>query len=95
MFQFLAGNLEFLGLRLDCAFNLPSIFALIGMFMLAYLLAVKITAKRSAGLLTCLFIAFRSSKTIFVWLAQLPKGTNPWTALAEKVLCRHGIPLDK
>ncbi len=53
------------------------------MFLLAYVLAVKITAKISAGLLTCLFLAFRSSKTLFVWLANLPGGTNPWKALAD------------
>ena len=32
MFQFLAGNLEFLGMRLDWAFNLPSALSMISVF---------------------------------------------------------------
>lgn len=71
MFQFLAGNLEFLGLRLDFAFNLPSIFSLIGTFLLLYVLAVKLTGKRLAGYLAGFFFAFRSSPTLFTWFAKL------------------------
>ena len=83
MFQFLAGNLEYLGLRIDYAFNLPSMISFMTAFMLLYLLAVKITGKLGAGVLACLFFAFRSSKTLFTYLAELPKGTNIWKALAE------------
>lgn len=68
MFQFLVGNLEYLGLRLDFAFNLPSIFSLIGTFLLLYVLAVKLTGTRMVGYLTALFFAFRSSPTFFVFL---------------------------
>jgi hypothetical protein len=83
MFQFLAGNLEYLGLRIDYAFNLPSIISFISAFLLLYLLAVKITGKIGAGILACLFFAFRSSKTLFTYLAGLPKGTSIWKALSE------------
>jgi hypothetical protein len=83
MFQFLAGNLEYLGLRLDYAFNVPSILSFISAFLLLYVLAVKITGKRKAGFLACLFFAFRSSKTLFTYLANLPKGTGLWKALAD------------
>jgi hypothetical protein len=83
MFQFLAGNLEYLGLRIDYAFNLPSILSFISAFLLLYLLAVKITGKRGAGILSCLFFAFRSSRTLFSYLAELPKGTSIWKALAD------------
>ncbi len=83
MFQFLAGNLEYLGLRIDYAFNLPSIISFITAFMLLYLLAVKITGKLGAGLLAGLFFAFRSSKTLFTYLSQLPQGTGIWKALWE------------
>ncbi len=83
MFQFLAGNLEFLGMRLDFAFNLPSIISFISAFLLLYLMAVKITGKIGGGVLACLFFAFRSSKTLFTYLANLPAGTNLFHALSD------------
>jgi len=83
MFQFLVGNLEFLGLRLDYAFNIPSILSFIGAFLLLYFLVVKITGKISAGMLSCLFFAFRSSKSLFTYLAELPVGTSIRQALTE------------
>lgn len=83
MFQFLTGNLEYLGLRLDYAFNIPSIISFIFAFLLLYLMAVKITGKIGAGILACLFFAFRSAKTLFTYLAKLPEGTNVIKALAD------------
>jgi len=82
MFQFLVGNLEYLGLRLDYAFNIPSIISFISAFLLLYLLAVKITGKIGAGILACLFFAFRSGKALFTFLSELPKGTDLINALA-------------
>jgi hypothetical protein len=75
MFQFLVGNLEFLGLPIDYAFNIPSILSFIFTFLLLYVLSVKITKKRTAGYLASLFFAFRSSKSLFTYLASLPKGS--------------------
>jgi hypothetical protein len=83
MFQFLAGNLEYLGLRIDYAFNIPSILSFVSAFMLLYLLAVKISGRIGAGLLSCLFFAFRSSKSLFLWISQLPKGTGILQALRD------------
>lgn len=74
MFQFLVGNLEFLGLRLDHAFNLPSIFGLVASCVLLYALAVRLTGKRLVGYLTTLFFVFRSSPSFFRFLADIPKG---------------------
>jgi hypothetical protein len=85
MFQFLTGNLEYLGMRLDYAFNIPSILSLVSAFLLLYFMAVKITGKIGAGLLACLFFAFRSSKTLFTYIANLPKGTNVFKALADNI----------
>lgn len=76
MFQFLVGNLEYLGLRLDYAFNIPSMISFVSAFLMLYILAVKITGKIGAGVLACLFFAFRSAKTLFTYLSQLPVGTN-------------------
>jgi len=75
MFQFLAGNLEFLGLRLDWAFNLPSAFSMISVFSLLYVLAVRLAGNRAAGYLSTLFFAFRCSPSFFSYLAEIPKGT--------------------
>ncbi len=83
MFQFLTGNLEYLGLRIDYAFNLPSILSFVSAFLMLYLLAVKITGKLGAGVLACVFFAFRSSKTLFLFLSELPEGTGLWRALTE------------
>lgn len=80
MFQFLTGNLELLGLRIDLAFNLPSIFGLLGTCMLLYALAVKMSGKRMVGYLTTLFFIFRSSPSFFRFLAELPK-EEIWTTL--------------
>lgn len=73
MFQFLVGNLELLGMRIDLAFNLPSIFGLLATCMLLYALAVRLSGKRMVGYLTTLFFVFRSSPSFFRFLAKLPK----------------------
>lgn len=73
MFQFLVGNLEFLGMRIDFAFNLPSAFGLIATCSLLYALAVKLTGKRLVGVLTTLFFMFRSSPSFFRFIAERPK----------------------
>ncbi len=83
MFQFMVGNLEYLGLGLDYAFNIPSIISFITAFMLLYTAAVKISGKRAVGYLTCLLFAFRSSESLFTFLSQLPKGTDIWQALFQ------------
>jgi len=83
MFQFLVGNLEFLGMRLDYAFNLPSIISFLTAFMLLYLLAVKLTGKLGGGVLACLFFAFRSAKTLFTFLAGKEPGTGIIKALID------------
>ena len=81
MFQFMVGNLEFLGLPLDVAFNVPSILSLIGTFMLLFVLTVKITGSKMAGYLAALFFAFRSSSSLFLFLAEIPKGNSILKAL--------------
>lgn len=83
LFQFFVGNLEFLGLPLDYAFNLPSAFSLLGACFLLYALAVKLTGRRFTGYLAVLFFAFRSSDAFFDFVAEVPKGTSVLTALRE------------
>ena len=45
MFQFLTGNLEYLGMRIDFAYNIVSTLSLVGFLMLLYQLALRITGK--------------------------------------------------
>ena len=80
MFQFMVGNLEFLGMRLDYAFNLPSMFGMIGTYMLLFVLAVRLTKSRLCGYLTALLFTFRSSFTVFRYMAEQAKD-NVWNAL--------------
>ena len=85
MFQFLAGNLEFLGMRLDWAFNLPSALSLISVFSLLYVLAVRLSGIRLVGYLSALLFAFRCSPSFFSYLADIPKGTSVLEALANNI----------
>lgn len=83
LFQFLVGNLEFLGMRLDWAFNLPSIFGMVAACVLLYALAVRLTGKRPAGYLTTVFFLFRSSPSFFRFLAEIPKGQLKETLMTQ------------
>ncbi|MBE6871479.1 MAG: hypothetical protein E7491_05940 [Ruminococcaceae bacterium] len=74
MFQFLAGVLEYLGLELTTAFNLPSILTFTGFVCLLYSLAVIITGKKLGGILTVIFFFFRSSYAFVPFLMK--KGEN-------------------
>lgn len=84
MFQFLVGNLEFLGLRLDLAFNIPSTLGMASTFLLLYVFAVKLTGKRSVGYLAAFLFAFRSSFSVFRYLAEQGGGKALFHALADQ-----------
>lgn len=83
MFQFLCGNLEYLGLPLDWAYNVPSILSLMGVLMLLYLLAVRITGKTSCGVLTGILFFFRSGTAFFAYVLEHIKSGDLLEALAE------------
>lgn len=80
MFQFLVGNLEYLGIRLDYAFNIPSIAGMVAVYMLLFVLVVRITKSRLCGYLTAFLFTFRSSFTLFRYMAEQGK-ENVWNAL--------------
>ncbi|MBE5951798.1 MAG: hypothetical protein E7260_09445 [Lachnospiraceae bacterium] len=82
MFQFMVGNLEYLGMRIDFAFNLPSIFGMAAVYLLLFVLVVRITKSRLCGYLTALFFTFRSSFSVFRFMAE-QAGDNVWKALKE------------
>ena len=65
MFQFLSGNLEYLGLRMDFAYNIVSVASLLGFLMLLYQLALRITGKMCGGVVTLFLFFFRSGMAFF------------------------------
>ena len=83
MFLFLVGNLEFLGMRIDYAFNIPSIMGMVFVYMLLYALTVKISGKRKAGVFATLFFTFRSASSLFTFMANTSAEENVWTKLKE------------
>jgi hypothetical protein len=74
MFQFLCGNLEYLGLRLDWAFNLPSTIGLLMTISAFYVFSVKFSGKRAAGILSTAMFLFRSSPSAMTYFATVEKG---------------------
>ena len=65
MFQFLSGNLEYLGLRMDIAYNIVSVASLVGFLMLLYQLALRITKRMCCGVVTIFLFFFRSGMAFF------------------------------
>ncbi|MBR4183728.1 MAG: hypothetical protein IKQ56_07905 [Lachnospiraceae bacterium] len=70
MYQFFVGNLEHLGMRLDIAFNLPSIFFFASVCMLLYSYAVKITGRKAVGMISVLLFLFRSSPAFWLFVSR-------------------------
>lgn len=72
MFYFLVGNLEFLGLPLDWAINLPSILAFTSVLLLLHALGSVVARDSRVGVLTVVFFLMRSSPAAFRYFANLP-----------------------
>ena len=70
-FNFLCGNLNLLGLPMDFAFNLPFILTFTGTIILLGTLAVLLSGRRLALILTPALVLFRSALNIFYQLAEL------------------------
>ena len=85
MFQFLAGNLEYLGMRMDIAYNIMSIASLAGFLMLLYQLALRITGKMCCGVLTIFLFFFRSGMAFFMFVWEHIQAGNLLETLTENV----------
>lgn len=83
MFQFLVGNLEYLGIRNDIAYNMLSVFALLGFLMMLYSIARRITGSGAAGVVTVALFFFRSSFTFFRYLWEHLRSGDLLKTLAE------------
>ena len=69
MFQFLVGNLEYLGIRLDLGYNLVSILSLLGFLMILYSICYRIFHSFWAGCVSSILFVFRSGTAVwrFLW----------------------------
>lgn len=83
MFQFLTGNLEYLGMRLDIAYNVVSVLSLLGFLMLLYQLCVRLTGSVLAGVLTSLLFFFRSGTAFFIFLWEHLRAGDLWQTLSS------------
>ena len=83
MFQFLVGNLEYLGIRIDIAYNMLSVFALLGFLMMLYSIGRRITGSGAAGGVTVALFFFRSSFTFFRYLWEHLRSGDLLRTLAE------------
>lgn len=83
MFQFLTGNLEYLGLRLDFAYNSVSILSMLGMFMMLYSMAKRVSGKMAAGVLTIFLVMFRSGTAFFQFLYEHWQSNDLWQTLSQ------------
>lgn len=90
MFYFLCGNLNYLGLPLDLAINLPSILGLVTFCILLGALAVRLTGRRLTWLLAPLLVFCRSSAAFFTYFGDLVReyGISPsaWPAIFGAML---------
>lgn len=68
MFQFLVGNLEYLGIRLDIAYNLVSIMSLAGFLMVLYGISYRMFKSFWAGASAIVFFFFRSGTAFWQYL---------------------------
>lgn len=83
MFQFLVGNLEYLGLRMDFAYNIASILSLVGFFVMLYSLGRRITGTFGCGVLAVVFMVFRSGTAFFRFAWEHIQAGDLWQTLSE------------
>ena len=68
MFQFLVGNLEYLGLRIDIGYNLVSILSLTGFLMTLYAISYRMFHSFCAGASALVFFFFRSGTAFWQYM---------------------------
>ena len=83
MFQFLVGNLEFLGMRLDIAYNVVSVFALLGFLMLFYSIARRLIRSFSGAVMAIVLFFFRSSLSFFHFMIEHIQAGDLWATLRD------------
>ena len=83
MFQFLTGNLEYLGMRIDVAYNLVSSLSLWCFFVMLYSLAKRLFGSMCVGVLSVLFLVFRSGTAFFRFAYEHMQDGDLWETLVQ------------
>ena len=86
MFYFLAGTLEYLGLPIDYALNLPSIISMVCALTLLGLLAVLLSSRRAAFLVAPILVLFRSSLNVFYHIGDYLKAGNTFSQAMKGIM---------
>ncbi|MCR4688486.1 MAG: hypothetical protein K5745_02935 [Saccharofermentans sp.] len=86
LFYFLCGTLEYLGLPIDLAINIPSIISMVCAFTLLGLIAVLFSGKRPAFLIAPILVLFRSSLNVFIEIKQLLANGNTIESVMRTLL---------
>ena len=83
MFQFLTGNLEFLGMRLDVAYNVAGILFMWTFLIVLTQIALRLWGRFAAAVLTTILFFFRSGLTFFRFLIEHISAGDLMQTLAE------------
>ena len=84
MFQFLTGNLEFLGLRIDLAYNVVSILSLLGFLVVLTQLARRLTKSFAASAVASALFFFRSGLAFFLFIKEHVAADDLFTTLQQR-----------
>ena len=84
-FYYLCGLLEYLGLPLDWAINVPSIITMTCCFELLGLLTVLLFRRRAGFVIAPLLVLFRSSFNVFIHISELMKSGIPLGAAIDSI----------
>ena len=86
LFYFLAGTLQYLGLPIDYALNIPSMVSMVCALVLLGLLAVLISSRRAAFLVAPVLVFLRSSLNVFYHLGELLKAGSTTSQAVKEIL---------
>ena len=82
LFYFLAGTLQYLGLPIDYALNLPSIITMVCALVLLGLIAVLFSSRRASFLIAPVLVFLRSSLNVFYHIREfIQEGSTPVEAV--------------
>lgn len=86
-FFYLCANLQYLGMRIDYAMNIPSILGLMSFSSLLGVLGIILTGKKAVFLIAPMMLHFRSSYAIFDYLKEIVKeeGFAPCTIISTLI----------
>ncbi|MBO4765769.1 MAG: hypothetical protein J5532_00540 [Lachnospiraceae bacterium] len=76
LFDFAAGNLELLGLRIDLAFNVPAVLSMVAMYCAIYEVFFRLCGRKNVAVPVWLMVTFRSSYGMIRFLTENAGGLS-------------------